>query len=213
MGYRVWGCSSSAPKGSPSLCQSEDPVLSSPHTQHISHFPFHCWMLASNSVHLHFLLCICHVVMETQWCHLNVVVWYVYLLTLFLWILSNVTSAKMSPLWFAWWPQPSHHSLSAGPDLTESEKNYVVRCLLNKTVAFLKSTLTDCSAQTRVTPGKHPAVVCKSTTEVVEPGIQPPSMPLKERRRLETVPPCLQVGLNDVLVSAWLGGYIVAFAA
>lgn len=63
----------------------------------------------------------------------------------FLWILSNVTSAKMSPLWFAWWSQPSHHSLSAGPDLTESEKNYVVRCLLNKTVAFLKSTLTDCS--------------------------------------------------------------------
>ncbi|KAF7479655.1 sorbin and SH3 domain-containing protein 1 [Marmota monax] len=27
--------------------------------------------------------------------------------------------------------QPSHHSLRAGPDLTESEKSYVVRCLLN----------------------------------------------------------------------------------
>lgn len=72
-------------------CQSEDSVLSSLHSYHVSHVPFHCWMLASNSVHLHFLLCVCHVVMETQWpwaasivVHLNVVVWYVYLLTLFL---------------------------------------------------------------------------------------------------------------------------------
>lgn len=70
---------------------------------------------------------------------LSVMVRYVYLLTLLFWILSNVTSAKMSPLWFAWWSQPSHHSLRAGPDLTESEKSYVVRCLLNKTmVVFLK---------------------------------------------------------------------------
>lgn len=73
----------------------------------------------------------------------SVMVWYVYLLTLLFWLLSNVTSAKMSPLWFAWWSQPSHHSLRAGPDLTDSEKSYVVRCLLNKTVAFLKRTLPD----------------------------------------------------------------------
>ncbi|KAK2501794.1 hypothetical protein MC885_011700, partial [Smutsia gigantea] len=39
--------------------------------------------------------------------------------------------------------QPSHHSLRAGPDLTESEKSYVVRRLLNRTVAFLKGILTD----------------------------------------------------------------------
>lgn len=91
MGVR--GCGSSVPKAAlPCVsCQSEDPVLSLPHSHHVSHFPFHCWMLASNSLHLHFLLCICHVVMETQWpsaaniwCHLNVVVWYVYLLMLFL---------------------------------------------------------------------------------------------------------------------------------